>query len=66
LPTGKRLSSFVYETKRIISRQNEKSRKSERKLDRVQTLLQNAEKDPHYQKVMDIVDKFGKTLKCIK
>jgi hypothetical protein len=50
------LRNSIYTNNEIISRQNEESRKLDRKLDRLHILLRNASKESNYHKVMEIVD----------
>ena len=50
------LRNSIYANNEIISRQNEESRKLDRKLDRLHTLLRNASKGSDYHKVMEIID----------
>jgi hypothetical protein len=51
-----RLRNSIYTNNEIISRQNEQSRKLDRKLNQLYTLLQNASKDSNYHKVIEIID----------
>jgi hypothetical protein len=50
------LKSSIYTNNEIINRQNEQSRKLERKLNRLEIMLRNASKDSNYHKVMEIID----------
>ena len=50
------LRSSIYANNNIISRQNEESRKLDRKLDRLHILLRNASKGSNYLKLMEIID----------
>jgi hypothetical protein len=50
------LRNSIYTNNEIISRQNEESRKLDRKLDRLHILLRNASKGSDYHKVMEIID----------
>jgi hypothetical protein len=50
------LRNSIYTNNEIISRQNEQSRKLDRKLDRLHILLRNASKGSDYHKVMEIID----------
>jgi hypothetical protein len=50
------LRDSIYRNNEIISRQNLQSRKINSRLKRMRLLLHNAEKDPKYQKVMEIVN----------
>ena len=50
------LRNSIYANNEIISRQNEESRKLDRKLNRLHTLLRNASKGSDYHKVMEIID----------
>ena len=50
------LRNSIYTNNEIISRQNEQSRKLDRKLNRLHILLRNASKKSNYHKVMEIID----------
>jgi hypothetical protein len=50
------LRNSIYRNNEIISRQNEESRKLDRKLDRLHVLLRNASKGSNYQKVIAIIN----------
>jgi hypothetical protein len=50
------LRNSIYTNNEIISRQNEESRKLDRKLNRLYILLRNASKDSNYHKVIEIID----------
>jgi hypothetical protein len=50
------LRNSIHTNNEIISRQNEESRKLDRKLNRLYILLRNASKDPNYRKVIEIID----------
>jgi hypothetical protein len=50
------LRNSFYTNSQIISRQNEQSRKLDRKLNRLHVLLRNVSKDSNYHKVMEIID----------
>jgi hypothetical protein len=50
------LRNSIHTTNEIISRQDEQSRKLDRKLNRLHILLRNASKDSNYLKVMEIID----------
>jgi hypothetical protein len=51
-----RLRNSIYTNKEIIGRQDEQSRKLERKLDRLYILLRNASKSSNYQKVIEMIE----------
>jgi hypothetical protein len=51
-----RLRNSIYANNEIISRQNEQSRKLERKLNQLHILLMNADEDSNYHKVIEIID----------
>jgi hypothetical protein len=51
-----RLRNSIYANREIISRQDEQSRKLDRKLNRLRIMLQNASKDSNYHKVLEIID----------
>ena len=50
------LKSSIYTNNEIISRQNEESRKLDRKLNQLHILLMNAGEDSNYHKVIEIID----------
>ncbi len=50
------LRNSIYTNSEIINRQNEESRRLDRKLNRLRILLRNASKDSNYHKVMELID----------
>ena len=50
------LRNSIYTNNEIISRQNEQSKKLDRKLDRLHILLRNSSKSSNYHKLMEIID----------
>ena len=50
------LKSSIYTNNEIINRQNEQSRKLDRKLNQLHILLMNAGEDSNYHKVIEIID----------
>ena len=50
------LKSSIYTNNEIINRQNEQSRKLDRKLNQLQIMLRNVSKDSNYPKVMEMID----------
>jgi hypothetical protein len=51
-----KLRNSIYTNNEIIGRQNLQSRKLDRKLSRLPTVLMNASKDSNYHKVIEIID----------
>jgi hypothetical protein len=50
------LRNSIYTNNEIIRKQNEESRKLDRKLDRLHILLRNTSKDSNYHKAIEIID----------
>jgi hypothetical protein len=50
------LKSSIYTNNEIINRQNEQSRKLDRKLNQLQIMLRNVSKDSNYHRIVEIVD----------